>query len=245
MFIALPSIMRLQSSRSRALRVLLVIAAAAAAAAATATTVMDASGSLRLGALPEISTVEGLIAVITSPGTPSVLSVDPPSIDASISLVVNDSESSDTKVLPTLVCRGAVLGTTSLADRMAMATCFTVAGAVVIDGITLGDVENGLQHGRHARTLTALFQARLAVQAETIQTLLLVVGGENDEENDNAADDDDEAMEQHLQRQVQALYDAVALEKKESPSFADRYKIQVIAATSSQDSSKVGGVGYI
>ena len=47
---------------------------------------MDSAGSLQLGSVSDVSTSEGLVAVVSSPGTPSVLSVAEPSNEATPTL---------------------------------------------------------------------------------------------------------------------------------------------------------------
>ena len=190
---------------------------------------MDSAGRLQLGSVPDVSTSEGLVAVVSSPGTPSVLSsvVDSPSNEATLTLVTDDDSNHHI-----LVCRGAVLRGTTEADRTAMTTCFGIARAVVLDGITVGDVQAGLDNTRHARTLTALFRARLLVDTTESTTqrmvFLVVEGGSVSEEE-----------EQDLQSQVEELYAAVALEKEEASAFQDAYKLHVVSTTSAEDSSKV------
>ena len=96
-----------------------------------------------------------------------------------------------------LVCRGPILRGTTKADRTAMATCFGVTRAVVLDGIT---------------DLDSPFWACLLVDTteSTPQTMvaLVVEGGSVSEEE-----------EQDLQNQVEELYAAVALEKEEVSAF--------------------------
>ena len=53
---------------------------------AATTLVMDSAGSLQLGSVPSVSTSEGLVAVVSSQGTPSVLAVAEPSTEATLTL---------------------------------------------------------------------------------------------------------------------------------------------------------------
>jgi hypothetical protein len=129
-------------------------------------TLMDASGGLRLNkiASSSISTADGVVSVITSPGTDSLLvtSVTEEDGAAILALSSSSSSSSDDNV-PRLICRGATLRGTSAAERSALAITSLVSDAIVIDGITEGDVKAAGfgKNTRHARTLTALFRARL------------------------------------------------------------------------------------
>jgi hypothetical protein len=180
---------------------------------------MDNSGSLRLN-IPSISTAEGVVAVISSPGTSSFLS----SSDDVLSL---ESESP-----PRLACRGATMSGTSGAERNSLATCSLVAGAILIDGITEGDVEAGGRNSRHARTLTALFRARVALDQTFTQTLVLCVKGQVDDK-----------QEASLKKEVRALFDATAAETDGSASFQDLYNVLVVSVTTQEEADEVC-IGY-
>jgi len=179
--------------------------------------------------------VSGITTIVTSPGTPSrVLS--------SSSAIPSDKDDVDSVLLAaldegTLVCRGATLGsptttTTGAAAPddeeltcRALAVCALVSDCLVIDGVTVGDVESGLRNSRHARTLSALFRSRLMTAAADgggsgRQTLLLAVSGS----------DVDKAI---LEQDVEALFKAIAVERKESVgSFSDLYDLRVVPCDS-------------
>ena len=137
----------------------------------SATVLMDSSGALHRQ-IPTVSTASGVGAIISSPGTPSLLGTS----DEILSLMPGDT--------PCLSCRGATLTFASAPERMSLTTTSLVAGAVIVDGITEGDVEIGLQNTRHARTLTALLRTRLALDSGSRQTLILGVLGPVDEETE-------------------------------------------------------------
>jgi hypothetical protein len=178
---------------------------------------MDSSGGLRLK-IPSLSTGQGVVAVISSPGTSSLLT----SSDEVLSLESEDP--------PCLTCRGATLSGTSAAERCALATSSLVSGAILVDGITEGDVEAGWRNSRHARTLTALFRARVALESSTIkQTLILCVKGEVDS-----------AAESALKTEVRALFDATAAETEGSASFKDLYDVSVVSVTTEEEAKEVG-----
>ena len=177
--------------------------------------VIDSTGALKLSALPEPSTDSGIYVLVSSPGTPSSL------VDEATVAPLSTSDGC-------LVCRGATLSGTSEAERLSLGTCSLVAGAIVVDGVTVGDLQAGLADSRHGRTLTALFRARTQLVEDNAigkQTLILVVHGAEDSfDKDSIVAD------------VQTLFQAVAVEKDGSPSFEDSYEIFV---TTADDKEKV------
>jgi len=192
-------------------------------------TLMDSSGGLRLNKITSsaVSTADGVVSVITSPGTDSLL-------------VANAPEQDDGAVLAfdgTLICRGATLSGTSAAERSALAITSLVSDAIVVDGITEGDVQAAGfgKNTRHARTLTALFRARLAFleassssDAPSQQTLILCVKSSSEESFDSV-----------LAQEVRDLFEATAAEAKESKtSFDDLYDVKVVSVTSESDASE-------
>lgn len=177
---------------------------------------MDSSGSLRLN-MPNLSTGNGVVSVISSPGTSSYLQ----SSDELLSL---ESENP-----PCLSCRGATLSGTSSLERSALATSSLVSGAILMDGITLGDVEAGWRNSRHSRTLTALFRARLAFAATgSKQAIILCVKGELDSDTEST-----------LKSEVESLFDATSVEIEGKQSFSDFYTVAVIAVTNKSEADEV------
>jgi hypothetical protein len=178
------------------------------------TSLMDSKGSLQLQSIPTISS--NLVAVISSPGTPSFVSTPPVNDDV---LTLTDAN--------LLVCQGATLGETTVACIHALAACARVASCLVVDGLTVGDVQAGLFNSRHARTLTALFRGKQKSTAP--QTIVLVVQG-----------DVEEIETEQVKAQVRSLYEAVAVESATKvPSFEDAYKLEVLSANSKADAVKV------
>lgn len=172
--------------------------------------------------IPSIPTTDGIVVIVSSPGTPTALFSE--ASDEILSLESQDP--------PSLYCRGATLSGTSDRERTSLATCSLVADTVVIDGITVGDVEAGLRNSRHARTLTAIFRARVKLQEETTattQTLIVVLVAGEDESIDEAG----------LESDIKSLYKAASVEKKGVGSFSDMYDLKIVVATSSADAGKV------
>lgn len=194
-------------------------------------TLMDASGGLRLNKISSsgASTTDGVVSVITSPGTDSLLVSDAADEESAVLAFDND--------VPRLICRGATLRGTSASERSALAITSLVSDAIVIDGITEGDVQAAGfgKNTRHARTLTALFRARLAFlegssssEAPGQQALILCVKSSSED-----------SLDALLAQEVRALFEATAAETKESnTSFDDLYDVKVVSVTSEAEASE-------
>jgi len=188
-------------------------------------TLMDASGGLRLNKIASsgASTTDGVVSVITSPGTDSFLVLSAADEDAVVLAFDGDA--------PRLICRGATLRGTSASERSALAITSLVSDVIVIDGITEGDVQAAGfgKNTRHARTLTALFRARLAFlegpsssDEPSQQALILCVKSSSKDSFDAV-----------LAQEVRDLFEATAAEAKESnTSFDDLYDVKVVSVTS-------------
>ena len=174
---------------------------------------MDSTGSLQLK-MSDVPTTQGVVTIISSPGTTSLLT------DSSEIL------SLDSQSPPCLTCRGATLSGTSAAERSALSTSSLVSGAILVDGITEGDVESGWINTRHARTLTALFRARLALDTTFKQTLILCVTG-------------DVSDGSSLLGEIKDLFDATAAETDVDISFGELYNAQVVSVTDKDGAEKV------
>jgi len=178
------------------------------------TPLIDNTGALKLGKLPEPSSDSGTYALISSPGTSS------PLLEEEVSAPLSTSADC-------LICRGATLSGTSEAERLSLGTSSLLAGAIIIDGVTIGDLQAGLADSRHGRTLTALFRARMQLMEgpPSKQTLIVAVHGGEDSFDKDA-----------IVKDVHLLFEAVAAEKEGTPSFEDVYEIFVISA---EDKTKV------
>ena len=89
-------------------------------------------------------------------------------------------------------------------ECVSLAMCSLTAAAIVLDGITEGDVEAGFRNSRHAITLSAIFRARVILgdDAEPAkQTLILCLEGQDISEKD-------------MKKEVTSLYSAAAAEKR-------------------------------
>jgi hypothetical protein len=189
---------------------------ASLAVAAANSVLMDASGSLNRQ-IPDVSTSGGVVAVISSPDTPSFLG------ESSTELLAWDDTSNR------LTCRGATFASAASApERTSLGTTSLAANAIILDGITEGDVEMDLRMSRHARTLTALMRARLAMDSPPKQTIILGVLGPVDE-----------AVESVLTDEVQSLFEATAAEANKEAEFEEMYEVVVIPIQSQADASNV------
>jgi hypothetical protein len=189
---------------------------ASLAVAAANSVLMDASGSLNRQ-IPDVSTSGGVVAVISSPDTPSFLG------ESSTELLAWDDTSNR------LTCRGATFASAASApERTSLGTTSLAANAIILDGITEGDVEMDLRMSRHARTLTALMRARLAMDSPPKQTIILGVLGPVDE-----------AVESVLTDEVQSLFEATAAEANKEAEFEEMYEVVVIPIQSEADASNV------
>ena len=178
---------------------------------------LDSSGNLRLR-IPDIAASNGVVAVIASPGTTSLLS----SSEEVLSL--EDASSN-----PYLSCRGATLSSNTSSERNSLATTSLVADAILVDGVTLGDVEAGWKSSRHARTLALLFRARVSSESPSKQTMIICVKGEVDG-----------TLEKSIKSAVGELFDATVEEiSKGGLSVGDLYDIQVVSITSADEAQEV------
>ncbi|GKY97066.1 hypothetical protein MPSEU_000665100 [Mayamaea pseudoterrestris] len=183
-----------------------------------------AAGLQNVGALPSQTT--SIVTVISSPGTPSALNND----ESEVSSVLSAEETASGIVL---YCRGSTLGGTSQDDRTSLALCSLVSGALLVDGVTMGDVEAGLQNSRHARTLTALFRSRIKLTESDESKQTLIIGLVE------VADGDKDKVAESVERDVKALYKASAVEKKGSLSFEDAYDLQIRSVASAGDADSI------
>ena len=191
------------------------------------TPLIDSTGSTINRIPTDRSVSSGVIGIISSPGTPS-----PSGLNDETSSGSNDDpylsirDSDDDCILS---CRGATLNAASSGERLSLGTASLVSGAIILDGISLGDVERGLRHSRHARTLTALFRAKIRFPSERQLLLLGMV--------EDVAEK--EPLEKFIATEVRAIFDAVAVESVENVSFNDMYDLRVVALQTPEDAVSV------
>lgn len=215
---------------------------------------LDSAGNWNLPRMPDRTVSNGIVAIISSPGTVSSSSLltsasSSSSSDSPADELLSLFEPKKDASLVLLSCRGSSLCSTSLPERTSLATTSLVANALVVEGITAGDLERGLRHSRHARTLTALFRARLSTkeasqqQQQQRQALILSLpaiitpastneGGEEEEEESTKEQEQInaqvKAMLESVQNDIQAVFDAVLAETNERVSLETLYQLHLI-----------------
>jgi len=180
---------------------------------------IGSSNELRLKSVPQSATSSNVVAVISSPGTTSSLFTDVEEEEYYLAL---DDETNEC-----LYCRGPTMSTEpDSPELLSIAACSMVASAVVLDGVTEGDVvqgssedSGGLINSRHGVTLTMLFRARLCNpenQKKQLLVLCIPSGSKHEDES--------------VRTQIQLLYAAVVAETKEeetSFTFQDLYDLEI------------------
>lgn len=200
----------------------LSLATSATCATASKVTLIDASGSLNK-AIPSISN-SGIVALLTSPGTPSWFDEEPVS-------QVQLSDEGDSVVLTS---PGASLEPSSLLTRGAgAAAAGSVANSVVLSGVTLADVERGLGSTRHGRTLNELFAAVIRMDQQR-PAGRLVVAVQAPEGTEAAVVDDEQ-----LKRDVEQIFQSVAAAAWVDDSLEDYFVLEVVVVRSKQEASAV------
>lgn len=116
------------------------------------TSIIDGNGVFSRATIPETSISDtGIVAIISSPGTKSYFDTG----DEGVALSPYDGAS-------ILSSPGATLsGTTSLSKGHGAAAAASVAGSIILSGITESDLEYGFHDSRHGQTLTAIFRAKI------------------------------------------------------------------------------------
>lgn len=183
-----------------------------------ASTPLIGSNGSTINRIPDaLSTSSGVVSIITSPGTPS------PSGFGS------DSDAHYLSLHDTVLsCRGATLSAASSAERLSLGTTSLVSGVIILEGVTDGDLEMGLRHSRHARTLTALIRAKLNFPSPDKQTLLLGIMGV-----------EPELVQKRIHSEIKAIFDAVAAETKNRISFTDMYDLQIVSLQTKEEAELV------
>ena len=192
-------------------------------AAAAAITLVDSKGSLTKALLPTPSSEKGIVALICSPGTPSLLF---PSTST-----VNVDEDGGVIRAP-----GASLedSGSALARGVGAAAAGSVAGAVVLTGVTIADVEAGLDGTRHGRTLAELFASVLKSDytkgnnndGSTPVALTIAVQSEG---NNDVLDSDD------IKGCIEEIFDGVAAAVGVEDTLGDHFAVRSILVSSAKD----------
>eukprot|EP00584_Thalassiosira_punctigera_P002722 CAMPEP_0172528690 /NCGR_PEP_ID=MMETSP1067-20121228/2999_1 /TAXON_ID=265564 ORGANISM="Thalassiosira punctigera, Strain Tpunct2005C2" /NCGR_SAMPLE_ID=MMETSP1067 /ASSEMBLY_ACC=CAM_ASM_000444 /LENGTH=517 /DNA_ID=CAMNT_0013312647 /DNA_START=14 /DNA_END=1567 /DNA_ORIENTATION=- len=205
-------------TRSFSLRGLLLPLLVASASSA-ATTLVDSSGALTKALLPAPTGDGGIVALLSSPGTPGPFS----SSSATVSV--------DGDVIS---APGASLEESSgpLARGTGSAAAASVAGAVVLTGVTLADVELGLDGTRHGRTLAEMFASALRTEKkEGVTTLIVAVQSDGAEGGSLDAEEIEEVVEE--------IFDGVAAAVGADDELGDRFSVRSMLVSTPEDVAKV------
>lgn len=232
---------------------------------------MDATG--RILSVPggdEFSSSSGIVTVVTSPNVPSMfLPQQHNNDDETASAVVSTRLPERPNDCTLLICQGSTLGpspatstagisTTSSIGVLSpeelrcsgLAVCSAVANAIVVEGVTVGDVEAGLRHTRHARTLTALFRARVAVTTTTTIEALNEKESITSVDGDDATNiqkqtlivaisdaPDDDLDESAVLLEVNEIFQAATVCSNNGKDMTDLYEIRVVSLSALSSSN--------
>lgn len=208
-------------SISKSVAILLCLLSSSAAASST--TIIDATGALdRSTNIPSSTGNNGIVAVLTSPGTPSFFD----SSDGGVTLMSTNNG------ITVLSSPGATLsGISSLARGNGAAAASIVSGSLILSGVTESDLEYGLDDTRHGHTLSQIFKASIEDSAddESIQpkSLFLVApaGAEIDEDE--------------VKADLLAIFETVKAEVGGQSTFDDLFALQIESVESEADAEKL------
>jgi hypothetical protein len=217
-------------SKGAALALLLLsILSSSTTCHAAATTLVDSTGSLnKASSLPPTTLKSGIVALLTSPGTTG-------SFFPSVSTVVVDNNDSIIKA------PGASLEeSTGLARGIGAAAAGTLADAIVLGGVTMGDLETGLAGTRHGRTLAELFSSVLATKKSGSGVTTLIVAVEAASGDDTASSSSSFDADS-IKENIEEIFDGVAalvlgINDEELDGY---FKVEVALVKSPDDVTKV------
>lgn len=197
---------------STALALLLCISTSLAS-----TTLVDSTGALTRIPVPQSSFENGVVAVLTSPGTPSLF----PTADGGIVLSSRGGVSIVSSPGATLA------GVSSLSKGSGAAAAAAVSGSIILSGITESDLENGLDDTRHGQTLTAIFQQRLLQDGGEEEKVTLIIAVPESA--------DDEA----LWNDVNSIFETASIEFGRDVELQDLYNLSIEKVANQADAERV------
>ncbi|GFH52790.1 hypothetical protein CTEN210_09266 [Chaetoceros tenuissimus] len=178
------------------------------------TTIINSSGSLSRNSISQSSVGNGIVAVLSSPGTPSFFGQ-------------TEDVTLETGNISILSSPGATLaGTSPLAKGSGAAAAASVAGSIIVSGITESDLENGLDDTRHGHTLTAIFKGHLMSKASDEKVSLIIAVPEG-------------ADEDSVLKDVEAVFDTASTELGSDAKLDDLYNVSVECVASEADAQRV------
>jgi len=181
-----------------------------------ATTLIDSTGALTRAPISESSLGNGIVAVLSSPGTPSFFTAgeDGVTIDSYNGVSVLSSP-------------GATLsGTSPLSKGNGASAAAAVSGSIIISGITESDLENGLDDTRHGQTLTGIFKQKIKAGGDQV-TLIVAVPVDVDGKK--------------VVSDVKHIFDAANAEVGSDAQFDDLYAVSVEIVENEADAQRVSG----
>ena len=191
------------------------------------TSIINGNGVLTHASISDSSfgSSEGIVGIISSPGTQSPFD----SSEEGVNL-------SSYEGFSILSSPGATLsGTSSLAKGNGAAAVGSVAGSIILSGITESDWENGLLQSRHGLTLTGIFRAKIDSGAgegegaeDVKQTKLFLVFPQSDDIDEDA-----------IKMDVKSIFQTVAAEKNVDIKFDSAFEINVAQVANEEDAKKV------
>ena len=200
------------------------------------TSIINANGVLTHSSISDssisIGSTQGIVGIISSPGTSSPFDTSSDGEGG-----VNLSSLGGVSILSS---PGATLsGTTSLAKGNGAAAVASVAGSIILSGITLSDAENGLYESRHGQTLTAIFRAKM-------DTLMSDSNEEGEEEGKEVKPTKlflvfptCDVNEDDVKQDVQSIFDAVLAEKGVVIDLETVFDLNVVQVDNEEDAKKV------
>lgn len=194
------------------------------------TSIIDASGTLTRTPLADSSiSSKGIVGIIGSPGTQSFFGTG----DSGEGVTLSDQDG-----VSILSSPGATLsGTASLSKGNGAAAVASVAGSIIISGITESDLENGLHDSRHGQTLTGIFRTK-------IENIIAAAAGGDVEEGEikstklflvlPPSDMDDEIM-----NEIENIFETALAEKNASIPFDAAFETNIVKVETEEDAAKL------
>ncbi len=229
--------------------------------ASTTTSIIDANGVFNTRAeIPQSSNNnnKGIVAIISSPGTKSFFDTGNGNENGGVTLT-----SSDDGGVSILSSSGATLsGTASLSRGKGAAAAASVAGSIILSGITESDLEYGLHGSRHEQTLSGIFKARLDSIVDTIGTKDTEGEEEEEEEEKTGEGEEGEGEESEeikpvklflvmppcdadadiIKEEVQTIFETALAEKQVSGvTFDELFEINIIDVENEEEANEVNG----
>ncbi len=204
-----------------ALALVLCLTQSTITSVAASTTLIDSTGAIARTSISQSTIGNGIVAVLTSPGTKSYFNDE-------VDDVVTLSSYNGVSILSS---PGATLtGTSSLAKGNGAAASSAVAGSIILSGITASDLEQGLDDTRHGQTLIGIFKQKIQDGGEEKTTLIVAVPGST------------EVDEEVIMSDIKGIFDSACAEVGAVVDISDVYDVSVENVDSEADAERVSDV---